>query len=736
MRRNLFLVLIVFSLFAMFGCTEDTGPDYDSEIIKGQTAAESSSVLGAVVQEWRFFSVLFMLISIGLVGLAYMASTALDLPQVRAWADVELGEAFSTALIVMFIIAILIFAEAFTHLALIGSPDFEDVCTDTKTYCPAQVAKSYLNDYMDKTMGIYEDLQENAIKAGKMANIVTGAGTQYYLALFLSVTYKPTGNEIMTVNMIMQELQFLITLRDALIFQKFLINHISLTLAPLCLMLGIIMRSFFVTRKLGGQLIAFAIGFILVFPATYAISMYTVKTTIYGAAGSGGSPGGEFCTQTCVRLPPSAYDEDGNSYTWAGILKAFPQQEGESEEEYKNRTTEFITGKRCTITMVQEMKDTDYDGIPDTLMEVAHEDCTSVPTTILNDSGVEFTSCGKFDEMCPKMCRTLPYPNLDPTCASPRTEYMCREFVDEECFDIKFVDRNDPALSGLSPMDFDDCPTECRPLIGLKKEGCDTGYGFVMNAPETDTPTDIDGIMFDEGYSAPVTSEGYGGEDIHARLYRLCDAPFWAIGGDDCSSWMVDYIMDGNSTQVLQSYLNYEEISDGKTVEWDMGCPNHCRFVTTGGEVGFGCSECTDYPSDPQDLWDQAADGDFQDQLDAAEQTCSMIIPDIVFETPSACAECNYVLDRGFSSMPPIHLDCPRLCGQKGGVETRSNEGSLNSAVEGFDGPAEMKSISALAVPALILPLLNLVITFMFIRTVAPMIGGGIDISGMMRFFR
>lgn len=753
-RLSALLCLIAFASLLLAGCATPSEGEYESEILKGQEKAEEGSLLGAIVQEWRLFSIIFLLISIGLIALAYPISTALNMQDLRAWADVELGEAFTTVLIVVFIIGILIFAEFTTHVFLFESNEFGDVCTDKKEFCPALVADEYLSTYLKSSEGIYEDLQKNAVDAGKLAGLTVGAGAQHWMALFISFSWKPSGNEMITVNMITQELQLLLVLRDALLFQEFLINHVSLVLAPMCLMLGIIMRSFFVTRKLGGQLIAFGIGFILVFPATYAISMYTVKATIYGAEGSGGSPGGEFCTYSCMKRPPVAYDKStGEGFSWSQALSVLPMLSGETEEEYDNRTDNFINGQICAMEEVATgMEDTDEDGWPDSIVYEMQEVCTPNPETEISNGTATIVSCGQYDEICPPMCRTLPYPNLDPSCASRMTEFMCRENVPEECFEIRYVNRNDPKLSGLQDYDFEGCPEECRPVIGMKKEGCQVGYGFLFTESMEEEPATVDTKMFLDGYLYGQ----HNPQTIHDMLELRCEEGVlkdalgvslvlqMLYGTDNCEGY-ADYVYDHyNTSALLTKFAGFKDADIGKVIEWDMGCPNHCRWITRDGEEkGFGCSECNmtgNMDGTPQEIWEEAAAaaavGDLDGQIAAAEKTCVMIIPDVVFTDPSTCAGCNYVLDRGFSSLPPVHLDCPRLCGMPQSIESKTDTDSLNSAVEGFAGPAEMKSISALIIPALILPLLNIAITFIFIRTLSPIIGGGIEIEGMMRFFR
>lgn len=739
-KINMKIVLLCLALVGVFllpGCATPEEYEYDSEILEAQQEAESSSALGTVIQEWRAFSIIFLLITIGLISLAYPVSTALNLPGLKAWAEVELGEAFSTVLIVLVVMSVLVFAEVVTHGFLLTSNEFDACSTDDKSFCPALVADEYIGMYLEKTEGIYEDLQKNAVKTGKLATMTVGAGINYWMVLYPGVTWRPLGGEVVTVNMLMQELQMLISIRDALLFQEFLINHISLTLAPMSLMLGIILRSFFVTRKLGGQLMAFGIGFILVFPATYALAMYSVKTTIYGAEGSGGQAGGEFCTYSCMKLPPVAYNADtGVGYSWAETMNVILQLPDESDEEYDNRTTNFINGEICEIKDVAVgMEDTDDDSIPDTVVYEKEEVCTPNPETEMDSDEGLIITCGQYNEICPDICRSFPYPSQNPSCASPRVEYMCREFVPEECFQIKFVNRSDPRLSGLKPYDFEGCPQECRPVVPLKKEGCDVGYGFVLTEELEEDPSEVDDLMISEGW-------GYTLED---KLINICDNYLWygLLGEDICDDIVEEWYAEYNTSEILVKILGYEQPEVGKTIEWDMGCSSGCRWMTVSGRTGFGCGNCdmeAMMEDTPLNIWndahDAAMEGDLSGQVAAAEKTCMMIIPDIVFEKPSECAGCNYVLDRGFGSLPPVHLDCPRLCGMPQAIEEKTDEDSMTSAIEGFEGPAEMKSISALIVPSIVLPLLNIAITFMFIRTLSPIIGGGVDISGMMRFFK
>ena len=411
-----------------------------------------------------------MLITVLMVALAYPIATALGLPGLKAWADVELGEAFSTAIIIMVVMGVLVFTEIFTNTLLLESDSFSGACDSTTAYCPVAVANSYVNSYLDATKGIYGDIMENAAKSGKLGSMSVVLGTNYMFLGYTSFSFKPVPQYMIDVTTAGQELQFLLGMRDALFFQQFILNHISGTLAPMALMIGIIFRSFFITRKLGGLLMAFGIGFLLVFPLTYAIAFFTTSNTLYGSSVTGGEVTNELCTPECRRIAPIAYEVSSKKpLSYSELSKRFSYyKDAVGKENYAEWYAMFLTGENFAQ----------------------------------DSNGKEIRSCGEFDKICPPICRTLPYPNALTDCASRMTEFNCREVVPEACFIIHYANLNNAQLKedteeGDLPTK-ETCPQKCRPLNGLKKEGCDIGYGFYLE-PDM-TIEDVDKFMKRDGY--------------------------------------------------------------------------------------------------------------------------------------------------------------------------------------------------------------------------------------------
>lgn len=696
-----FLPLLLIALLLLHGCTEDSESQYVAETGAGGEISQygdygpdTGTLIGAIVDEWRIFSVIFMLLSIGLIALAYPVSSALDLKDLRAWADVEMGEAYSTALIIAFVIGALVFVELTTHAITVAMPEFS--CEGSR-FCPVSVAQQYLQEYLDKTLPLYNDLLQQSVEYGKAATLSLIAGTNYLYLGYLSVTMKPTAFFLIKMTSATQQLQFLMGMRDALIFQQFLLNHVSSTLAPMALLLGIIFRSFFITRKLGGLLMSFGICFMLVFPATYALAMYTLHTTIYGSSVTGGEVTNEHCTASCRELPPVAYIQgEDEGLTRSEIMELFPQGAGEGDDEYAERIREFISGEECTITETPI-----GPGIDPTL----DEECTKIEYWDTGD-GERVYSCGYYNDECPQLCRTFPYPNQNMDCASRDTEFFCTEQVPEQCYLTRYVDFSDPNLQGMSEEDISACPEECRPLIGLKRDGCDVGYGFILE--EGMTASDIQDMMEEDGYADKP------GVKTASDYYKRHDGDYRKNRGPD-----------SNAKKFLRA-IGYEELEYGKMVIWDEGCPNHCRWISTSGDLmGPGCDElCKEeyFPDDPGAIWEAALNGDAIAQTEAAQESCVMIIPDKVFNSPD-CSSCNYLLDQGFAAYPAVHQSCEELCGSpKSATANNGMESEL----------AEMDSIASVTFPALILPMLNLVITFIAIRTLSPILGGDIDLPGMM----
>ncbi|MFI5412898.1 MAG: hypothetical protein ACHQX1_03330 [Candidatus Micrarchaeales archaeon] len=69
-----------------------------------------------------------------------------------------------------------------------------------------------------------------------------------------------------------------------IVAQAALLKFIALTAIPVILPIGLILRTFYFTRKLGGAMIAFAIGFFAIFPMTYVLDAQLMDSYSSGSS--------------------------------------------------------------------------------------------------------------------------------------------------------------------------------------------------------------------------------------------------------------------------------------------------------------------------------------------------------------------------------------------------------------------------------------------------------------------
>jgi len=236
------------------------------------------TLLGNIAKDWQIYTILVLILMVGMVALAYTVANAFSLPDLKAWADVELGEIFASALILIFIIGIIVFIdEGITGLV---APSFP-VC-GTGGFCPSQIALKYLDGYLESAEKLHRDIMVKDIDAGNEATKGSAVGTQDMIYGYISFRFRYTPEVMMDVETYDQLLQNLGNVMTAIEGQSFLVRFMTFYVAPLSIFLGIVMRSFFLTRKLGGLLLAFGLGFLIIFPMTYALAWFTLDSMVYG----------------------------------------------------------------------------------------------------------------------------------------------------------------------------------------------------------------------------------------------------------------------------------------------------------------------------------------------------------------------------------------------------------------------------------------------------------------------
>lgn len=255
---------------------------------------------------WQSVAAAAVFISLLIVSLAYLLGISFRQPQMTAWAKNELYQAFASALMLATIIGVVYF---FSNLTSAASCTFASGC-DYDTVCAAAIAANQPCEYhIEKAWLLVTAVQRNATvqadqllsinmraaalqSVGKYIDVSLGTGTLMYpwqdcgvkgtcasgaegfgLSLFAGVAMMTDAINLMFpilfswITSFIAQAVFLAMVRDAIF--------------PIFLTMGLILRTFFFTRKLGGLLIAIAIGVYTMYPFMYVLLQDQYDFTVW-----------------------------------------------------------------------------------------------------------------------------------------------------------------------------------------------------------------------------------------------------------------------------------------------------------------------------------------------------------------------------------------------------------------------------------------------------------------------
>ncbi|MEM4335921.1 MAG: hypothetical protein QXY61_02865 [Candidatus Anstonellales archaeon] len=411
MKKIFILLLLVLLLFAQL-------PTYTQALEN----LPQTTFVSAVLSNWQLVSLLLILISLMVAIFAIVGGKSFGLSQLEAWGKIELGEIFINALIVIFIIAFIGFLDALAS----------QVIPCAQGNCVAGSASEYLGWYIKEVRRIAEEIYFDAITWGKISSSSLGFGGDtsstidepgwwFYLYGSLSIS---SGFSIYLIrDQVLMD--FLSSAYSLLLAEKFFLDNMAFVLGPFFILTGVILRSFFLTRRWGGTLIAVGFGAMVVFPGmfllTFAITENRFSTDI-------GYDFGEQCPLECKMFSPVAYNST-HSISYLQLIQIA------RENEWTNEELEGI-----------------YNGSKECFGGVCS--CDYPPT-------------------CPSFCRVLPYPFENPFCADVKEN--CSEIFKtrEKCFltrvvlepdyeKLKNVDSRCRVVAPFSiPSSSEYCPSFC-----------------------------------------------------------------------------------------------------------------------------------------------------------------------------------------------------------------------------------------------------------------------------------
>ena len=387
--------------------------------------------------DWEAMGLIGIATVCAIIALAAMLGTAFNLPEVKAFANTEMRQAVISALLIVSLVAIVTFLNTLA-VGAIDAAGLPVPCTGDEP-CYVIAAKYYLTTLYDTADLFAQSELKESITIMKRASRGYSVNFNMIQALYAGTNIRINAGQSLVGEQHQAMFSQASKMMSSIYAQKYMIDVISFGIAPLLLLLGILFRTFFFTRKLGGLLLAIAISLFIIYPLTFAFAWYTLNVTVYGERTL--EVQDPYCPSECTGTYPVAFFVDpGTDEKAGGELMQFP-------------TTQSVL--RAGITKVNWAAggpDIDGDGLNDFPGLVACEDLTSIgiaPTDIPN-------SCSG----CPDYCREVPAPssmpgcntaecsNCNPGCKIVRQRLSCE--TDSEC-------------SGK-------CPEKCRTMVPVENK--------------------------------------------------------------------------------------------------------------------------------------------------------------------------------------------------------------------------------------------------------------------------
>ncbi|MEM4359898.1 MAG: hypothetical protein QXT45_05165 [Candidatus Bilamarchaeaceae archaeon] len=649
-----------------------------------------------LVSSWHALSALAIFTSIVLVAIAYAISIGLELPELKGWARTELVQVFSTAIIILALMGVIAFLDGLTAAMITESGV---MACGVGQNCLQQVAVKYINSSIDGAeAGAYDTLQ-NSMKAGAWTGRGIGIYATSIILAQLGISTTLGAHYMLDVDRYAIVYEYYTNILSALYAQKFFLEQYAFKVGPIVLALGIVARSFFLTRKTGGLLIAIAAGVMFFLPMMYVFDWMTLDMMISGDNSAMGDP--SLCPPECMAATPIAYYSEGVVKDESELYAMFP-------EELRDEAFGLVEGSIQSLSNGTEtFYSCNYDENP--------------------DDGVG----------CPPVCRELPYPASVPACADLENRSACAA-LNDRCKSIRLIPNGTNSL--INP-EYAVCPAECK-IVPPLKGNCSIGRCLESRfdcrvAKRTDlswrpsVSKDISGHERCHEYAS----------DCPASLdaYESCTWVIPETGSCDslCAGCPVYCRISGAQFSNLPSDCFKSESSppydEGDLLDACARCHPTCMVDRNAIEAKGPqppSSLCLNCPPEKR-LLGGFLPPDYlsgECSLDACPAEYRVAIP------RSACEQCLDVSE-SFLYDPPINTECGELCKPSTKIPTKSVSDFMKTGEEDLVGFSEIQNVSKYMVPAYLLPLFNITATLIFILSLSAILGGDIEIPGISKVF-
>ena len=680
------LLLLALMLVFLFGCTQQ-----DNTVTKTQFEEETQASGLEIARDWKLLSVFALILSVMLVAIAYMVGIGMEMPEIKAWANNELSQIIANAIIIASLVGVIVFIDILANAIVLSSGLNIAECGDVTQSCLQGVTRAYFESYVAAAESGAKSTLMNNVNAAAMANRRIGLYCLTIYCLQVGTTTTIAGHYILDMDMYAIIFEYYTNLLASMEAQQFFVSEISFNLGPVILAIGVVARSFFFTRKLGGLLIAVAVGIMFFLPGMYIFDWITLDTALAGDRGL--DMPDSLCPAECKLAFPLAYIESSGETleNIQSVYGAFAAEDSNLAAQIISGDIEFATGSNGTA------------------------------------DGESVVSCfyGAYQN-CPQICRELPYPSSIPMCinVSEGVQEACAQ-VPIECKVIRYVQDIDESEAGK-------CPASCKVVPPLKNN-CDeddclqssfdcrqTTYSDLSWRPTKNTPDSAKRAACNNARDCPANLNATEScvfiMPETGNCNDLCgDCPAWCrIAGADINE-LPDSCKDGG--ELLSSCTNI--------------CPDSCKVNITHIESLPG-ELCTDCPDEKRILAPTLPNSYTADSC--SQDNCPFDSDHRIAIPRTACETCLFT-EESYAYNPPINMRCSDICAPTESTPVKDAGSYTGIGAEGLVGRAEIRGVAKLIIPAYLLPMFNIVATLIFIKGLSEMLGGDIDIPGISKVF-
>ncbi len=275
--------------------SRDCCPGTEQEVIPNTAPQQFKCVLTlqSYWGAWQYAALLAVLISAFLVSLAYMTGSIFSNQMLIAWAKNELYQVMASAFILGCFIGILFMVQA----GIAGELEDAGVpCAGTD--CHILLANRYLEVMYD----------DSAIMARSIIRVNSvlmffrhfGVTAELLVQPYFGIVLSPAAGLGIPAESLKNTMDVLIKIMMLIKAQQIALGLIKDGLFPVLLVMGLVFRTFFFTRKLGGLLIAVAVGMYLVYPLVFVLAHNIWLDSIHTQTKSDGTPIGSYILKANV----------------------------------------------------------------------------------------------------------------------------------------------------------------------------------------------------------------------------------------------------------------------------------------------------------------------------------------------------------------------------------------------------------------------------------------------------